>query len=141
MTDNGGPHMNAQFRMAADIPKDDADWVTRRWVSHPASTGALQLTVVDATLAPGQSHGFHKHPDQEEVIFVIAGKVEQWLDKEKRLLGFGDAAFVPAGTVHASFNAGDGDARLLAIFGPSVGEGFTTIEVGGEAPWAGLRPT
>lgn len=131
--------MTAQFRMANDIPKDDADWVTRRWVSHPASTGAAAMTVVDATLAPGQFHSFHKHPDQEEVVYVIAGKVEQWLGKEKRLLGFGDAAFIPAGLVHASFNAGDGDARLLAIFGPSIGDGFTTVEVGAEAPWKDLR--
>lgn len=131
--------MTAQFRMANDIPKDDADWVTRRWVSHPASTGANALTVVDATLAPGQAHGFHKHPDQEEVVYVIAGKVEQWLGKEKRVLGFGDAAFIPAGLVHASFNAGDGDARLLAIFGPCVGDGFTTVEVAAEAPWKDLR--
>ncbi len=131
--------MNAQFRMANEIPKDDADWVTRRWVSHPASTGATQLTVVDATLAPGQSHGFHKHPDQEEVIVVIAGKVEQWLGKEKRILGFGDAAFIPKGEVHASFNVGESDAKLLAIFGPCVGEGFTTVEVSGEAPWKDMR--
>lgn len=133
--------MIAQFRMANDIPRDDVDWVTRRWVSHPASTGAKQLTVVDATLAPGQSHGFHKHPDQEEVIVVIAGKVEQWIGQERRLLGFGDAAFVPPGTVHASFNAGQGDAKLLAIFGPCVGDGFSTVEVGNEAPWKDLRPS
>lgn len=132
--------MSAQFRMANEIPKDDADWVTRRWVSHPASTGAEQLTIIDATLAPGQAHGFHKHPDQEEVIFVISGRVEQWLDQEKRILGFGDAAFIPKGVVHASFNAGVGDARLVAIFGPCVGDGFTTVEVGFEAPWKGLRP-
>lgn len=133
--------MIAQFRMANEIPKDDVDWVTRRWVSHPASTGAKQLTVVDATLATGQSHGFHKHPDQEEVIVVIAGQVEQWIGKEMRILGFGDGAFVPPGTVHASFNVGQGAAKLLAIFGPCVGEGFSTIEVAGEAPWKDLRPS
>lgn len=131
--------MNSHFRMAADNPTGYEDWVTRRWVCHPASTGAKQLTVVDATLAPGQAHSFHSHPHQEEVVFVIAGKVEQWVNNEKRLLSFGDAAFIPAGMVHASFNAGEGDARLVAIFGPSIGEGFETIDVSGEAPWKALR--
>ena len=130
---------NRTFRIAADIPPNDELWVTRRWVSHPASTGAEQLTVVEATLKPGQSHSFHQHPRQEEVVFVLAGTVEQWVEHEKRLLGIGDAAFIPGGTVHASFNAGDGDARLLAIFGPCAGEGFETIEVSGEAPWKNLR--
>jgi quercetin dioxygenase-like cupin family protein len=131
--------MNSHFRMAADNPAGDEDWVTRRWVCHPASTGAKQLTVIDATLAHGQGHSFHSHPNQEEVVFVIAGKVEQWVDREKRILNFGDAAFIPAGMVHASFNVGEGDARLVAIFGPSVGDGFETIEMSSEAPWKALR--
>jgi quercetin dioxygenase-like cupin family protein len=131
--------LTGKFRMANENEQDDADWVARRWVCHPASTGATQLTVVDATLAPGQSHGFHTHPDQEEVIYVLAGVVEQWIDREKRTLGFGDAAFVPAGTVRASFNAGAGDARLVAIFGPSIGEGFTVVDVSGDLPWKDIR--
>ena len=98
-----------------------------------------QLTVIDATIAHGKGHSFHCHPNQEEVIFVIAGKVEQWVDHQKRILNVGDAAFIPAGMVHASFNVGDGDVKMLAIFGPSVGEGFETIEMSGEAPWKALR--
>jgi quercetin dioxygenase-like cupin family protein len=73
------------------------------------------------------------------VVFVIAGKVEQWVEKEKRILSFGDAAFVPAGVVHASFNAGEGEARLVAIFGPSLGDGFETIEMSNESPWKNIR--
>ena len=46
---------------------------------------------------------------------------------------------MPAGTVHASFNAGDGEARLLAVFGPCVGAGFDTIDMAGDAPWSTLR--
>jgi quercetin dioxygenase-like cupin family protein len=61
------------------------------------------------------------------------------VDHEKRILNFGDAAFIPAGMVHASFNVGGGDARLVAILGPSVGDGFETIEMSGEAPWKSLR--
>jgi quercetin dioxygenase-like cupin family protein len=125
--------------MAADNPAGDEDWVTRRWICHPASTDAKQLKVIDATLAHGQAHGFHSQPNQEEVVFVIAGKVEQWVDREKRVLGFGDAAFIPAGMVHASFNVGEGDASLVAIFGPSVGDGFETVEMSSEAPWKALR--
>jgi quercetin dioxygenase-like cupin family protein len=128
------------FRIADEIKAYQNDWVTRRWVSHPGSTGTKLLTVVEATIAPGQGHGFHKHPDQEEVVYVLAGQVEQWVDREKRMPVPGDAAFMPAGMVHASFNVGDGEARLLAIFGPCVGEGFETIEVGDESQWKDLRP-
>ena len=109
-------------------------------MSHPPSTGARQLTVIDVALTPGKGHNFHKHPDQEEVIYVIAGKVEQWVDRERRFLGPGDAAFIPAGTVHASFNAGAADAKLVAILGPCVGEGgYELVDVAGEAPWNTMR--
>jgi quercetin dioxygenase-like cupin family protein len=109
-------------------------------MSNPPNTGARQLTVIDVTLAPGKGHDFHKHPDQEEVIYVVAGKVEQWIDRDKRVLGPGDSAFIPAGVVHASFNMGDGNASIVAILGPCVGEtGYEVVDVAGEAPWNTLR--
>ena len=133
--------MEGKFRSAHEFETQDVGIATLRWMCHPASTGARQLTVVEATLAPGKGHSFHQHPDQEEMVYIVSGQVEQWVGRERRILDPGDAAFMPAGTVHASFNAGDSDARLLAIFGPSVGTGFDTIEMAGEAPWNTLRVT
>jgi quercetin dioxygenase-like cupin family protein len=131
--------MGDKFRISAEIGTDQASWGQSRWVSNPASTGAKQLTVLDAALAPGQAHSFHKHPRQEEVMYVVSGKVEQWIDREKRLLGAGDAAFIPAGMVHATFNTGGSEAHLLVVFSPCMGDGFEVIDVSGEAPWRGLR--
>ena len=132
--------MGGKFVMGKEIAAETLDWGQLRWLSHPPSTGARQLTVIDVTLAPGKGHDFHKHPDQEEVLYVVAGKVEQWVDREKHMLGAGDSAFVPAGMVHASFNAGDGDAKIVAILGPCVGGGgYELVDVAGEAPWKGLR--
>ena len=131
--------MASNFRIATEIVPDKAVWGSSRWMSHPPSTGARQLTVLDATVVPGQAHSFHKHPDQEEVMYVAAGKVEQWVDREKRILGAGDAAFIPAGMVHATFNVGQEDARLLVIFGPCIGDGFEAVDVSGETPWKGSQ--
>jgi quercetin dioxygenase-like cupin family protein len=132
--------MPGSFRIAREVEPDVLDWGRLRWLSHPPSTGARQLTVIDVTLAPGKGHDFHKHPDQEEVIHVLAGEVEQWIDRDKRVLYAGDSAFVPPGVVHASFNVGEGDAKLLAILGPCVGDiGYELVDVAGEAPWNGLR--
>jgi len=52
----------------------------------------------------------------------------------------GDAVFIPANEIHASFNIGEGDAKLVVIFGPCVGEGgFVPVDVSNEPPWNGLR--
>lgn len=50
----------------------------------------------------------------------------------------GDSAFVPAGVVHASYGAGDGPSRLLAIFGPGVGgAGLVSVDKSQKRPGAG----
>ncbi len=128
------------FVVRSEVEPEVLDWGQLRWLSNPPVTGARDLTVINVTLAPGKGHNFHKHPDQEEVIYVVSGKVEQWVDRDKRILGPGDSAFLPADTVHASFNVGSSDAQIVAILGPCVGEkGYEVVEVGNEAPWNGLR--
>lgn len=132
--------MSGRFVMAGETEPEVLDWGRLSWLSNPPTTGAEKLTVIDVTLGPGKGHDFHKHPDQEEVIYIVAGTVEQWVDREKRILGGGDSAFIPADMVHASFNVGDDDARIVAILGPCVGEGgYELVDVAGEAPWKDLR--
>jgi quercetin dioxygenase-like cupin family protein len=132
--------MAGKFVMAKEIKPEINDWGKLGWLSNPPNTGAKDLTVIDVNLSPGKGHDFHKHPDQEEVILVVAGKVEQWLDQEKRILGPGDSAFIPGGIVHASFNVGDTDAKIVAILGPCVGKiGYEVVDVASEAPWKTMR--
>lgn len=130
-----------KFVIASEVTPEVLDWGQLGWLSNPPNTGAKQLTVIDVNLTPGKGHNFHKHPDQEEVILVVAGHVEQWVDREKRLLGPGDSVFIPADVVHASFNVGIDDAKIVAILGPCVGDiGYEVVEVAEEAPWKTLRP-
>ena len=84
--------MAGKFVIASEVTPEINDWGKLGWLSNPPNTGARQLTVIDVNLSPGKGHNFHKHPDQEEVILVVSGKVEQWVDREKRILGPGDSA-------------------------------------------------
>jgi quercetin dioxygenase-like cupin family protein len=132
--------MNGTFVHDADIEREELDWGGLGWISRPPSTGARQLTVLDVTLEPGHGHDFHVHPEQEEVIVVQAGEIEQWLEGEKTVLGPGEAVFIGMGTVHASFNTGQETARLTVALGPCVGEGgYELVDVSGEEPWGSLR--
>jgi quercetin dioxygenase-like cupin family protein len=132
--------MSGSFRIGGEIERDRLDWGTLGWVSHPPSTGATQLTVMEVTLEPGFGHDFHKHPAQEEVIYVRAGRIEQWLEERKHELGPGDAVFIPPDMVHASFTAGDETAQLVVTLGPCVGEGgYELVDVSGDERWSSLR--
>ena len=131
--------MSGKFVLASEAERETLDWGTLGWMSRPA-TGAANLVVIEVNLLPGRGHNFHKHPDQEEVIYVLAGEVEQWLEQERRILRPGDAVFIDADVVHASFNVSAAPARLLAILGPCVGEGgYVSVEMGEQEPWQGLR--
>ena len=132
--------MLSSFRIAEVITRDPHEWGALQWISNPPSTGAKQLTVFQATILPGKGHSFHKHRDQEEVLYVVAGQIEQWLDQEKRILGPGDSVFIPPGLVHASFNPGNEEAKVAVIFSPCVGEaGFEAIDMSTVAPWSSIR--
>ena len=98
------------------------------------------MVVIEVNFNPGHGHNFHKHPDQEEVIYVVEGAIEQWLEQEKRLLGPGDSVFIPADIVHASFNTSSSPAKVLAILAPCVtAAGYVSVEMGDQAPWNSLR--
>lgn len=132
--------MNGRFVHETDIEREQLDWGGLGWISRPPSTGARQLTVLDVSLEPGHGHDFHTHPEQEEVIVVQAGEIEQWLEGEKTVLGPGEAVFIGMGTVHASFNTGQETARLTVALGPCAGEGgYELVDVSGEEPWRSLR--
>jgi quercetin dioxygenase-like cupin family protein len=133
--------MAGKFIPASEAAREQLDWGSLAWCCRPSATGAKELVAIEVTLAPGGGHAFHKHPEQEEVIYTISGEVEQWLERESRTLRTGDAVFIPAGTVHASFNTSDRDAKLLAILGPAVGRenGYRVVEVADQPPWNALR--
>jgi len=133
--------MSGKFMTAESVVRERPDWGSLGWCCRPADTGAKDLVVIEVTLAPRGGHAFHKHPKQEEVIYVMEGQVEQWLDQQKRVLKAGDSIFIPAGVVHASFNTGKANAKMLAILGPCVGgeNGYEVTEVADQAPWSELR--
>ena len=82
--------MSGKFIPAAEAEREQLDWGALAWLSRPQTTGAKDLVVIEVSLSPGGGHNFHKHPEQEEVIYVIDGTVEQWLRDEKRMLSSGD---------------------------------------------------
>ncbi len=134
--------MIGRFVMRADTPAEEMEWGSLRWLSRPEDTGARELAIVEVSIAPGGGHDFHMHPNQEELIYVVDGSVEQWLDREMRVLGPGDSVFIGKGVVHASFRnrKEESSAQLLAILAPCSGDtGYEVVDVSTKAPWNSLR--
>ena len=132
--------MSSRFIAAGDIVRDQFDWGEAGWVSRPELTGSRAMCVMDVTLQPGAGHPFHRHPDQEEIIWVREGRIEQWLEDRKQELGPGEAVYIEMDIVHGSYTVGDAPAKLTVILTPTAGEGgYEVIDVFEEEPWASLR--
>ena len=133
--------MSKRFLPYAELERDGRCWGSMAWISRPSTTGAKDLMVAEVEFTAGGNHAFHYHPGQEEVLYVLSGQVEQWVEHEMRVLGPGDSAFVPPDVVHASFNVNDGPSRILVVVGPCVEpDGYVAVEVAEEPPWRDLRP-
>ncbi|HMJ22799.1 MAG TPA: cupin domain-containing protein [Terriglobales bacterium] len=134
--------MIGKFISSIEVKREELEWGSLAWFSSPVASHAKDLVVIEVTLSPGGGHNFHKHPKQEELIYVIEGEIEQWVDRKKRMLRSGDSAFMGADVVHASFNVSDRNAKLLAILGPCVGsEGYELVDVSKQEPWVSLKQT
>lgn len=123
------------------VPTEDLPRGIHHWLSSSETTGSEQLITVRVEVEPGNGHPFHRHPDMDELIYVLSGKAEQWLEEESKILEKDEAVFIPEDMVHATYNADDEEPLVfLAILSPANDlEGSGMIDVSQEEPWCNLR--
>ena len=128
-----------RFVTSAKARVEYAPWGKHWWLSDPALTGTEQLTLVRVRMHAGAGHQFHYHPAREEIIYIIDGVAEQWVDREKRTLRAGECAFIPENVVHAIFNVSKRPMTFLAILSPAEAKGPFLVDVYEAEPWRSLR--
>jgi quercetin dioxygenase-like cupin family protein len=128
-----------RFVTAGEMEVEELPWGPHEWLCRPGLTDAEGLMLVRVRRPPGKGHAFHRHPAMEEIIYVVSGTAEQWVDRESRTLGPGDIAHVPMDVVHGTYNAGAETLVFLAILSPAKFAGPALVDVSGEEPWASLR--
>lgn len=82
-----------------------------------AASGMFELTVPPGARVPPA----HSHRDNEEIVYVLAGKLRYSVDEETRDLTPGERMYTPRGSVHAFSNPHDETARALIILTPDIG--------------------
>lgn len=128
-----------RFVAGGEFQLEHLPWGPHEWLCRPGLTDAERLLLVRVRMPPGKGHAFHRHPEMEEIIYVVEGKAEQWVEREKRMLGPGDIAHIPTDLVHGTYNPGPGTLVFLAILSPAKTKGPALVDVSGEEPWKSLR--
>lgn len=70
---------------------------------------------------PGQSAGFHKHPVQDEIFYVVEGKgIVTFEERESIPVKQGSVVFTPSGVVHGVETTDSDRLVLMLIKGPGI---------------------
>lgn len=128
-----------RFVTQSDAEVEEQPWGPHEWLCRPGLTETEDLLLVRVHIPPGEAHQFHHHPAMEEIMYVLSGEAEQWVQEEKRRLGPGEIAHIPRGVVHGVYNEGAEPLVFLAVLSPATAEGPDTVDVSHEAPWRTLK--
>jgi mannose-6-phosphate isomerase-like protein (cupin superfamily) len=86
-----------------------------------AANGATQLCLFEQWCDPGQGAPTHLHA-VEEVLHVIEGQADVWIDDTRAQLTAGQLTIVPAGRKHGFANTGSGVLHITSTLAAPVFE-------------------
>ena len=98
-----------------------------------AVTGSVQLCVFQQWCDPGKGAPTHLHA-VEEVLTVLDGEAEIWIEEERATLTAGQSMIVPAGRKHGFRNTGERHAARAGDAGGADLRGLVRRQARGLAP-------
>jgi mannose-6-phosphate isomerase-like protein (cupin superfamily) len=82
------------------------------------------FTALENVVAPRQGPPMHVHVREDEIYYVLDGRLQFKADEHMLEVRTGSFVFIPRGTPHCFQNAGVAPARLLVMFTPAGMEPF-----------------
>jgi quercetin dioxygenase-like cupin family protein len=99
---------------AADCKPLPQSWGELVWYTSAAQGNSRTMTTGLAVILPGKSNPVHFHPNCDEVLHVIRGRITHTMDGESAEMTVGDTVSIPVGTLHNATNIGE-EVALLSI--------------------------
>ena len=88
-----------------------------RWIVTEETVGAKQMAIAVMRCFPNAVvKPLHSHKDIEEVIYILEGEGQVWIDGELVNFAQGEAVFFPANSKHQVRNTADRMLVTLSIF-------------------------
>jgi len=100
----------------AEKSRIEAVWGSLTWLANKKLTGTEGLTVGRCIIKKGMANPRHCHPNCDEVLYLLKGKLEHSVGDEKVIIEAGDTLVVPAGVTHNAVNIGDEDADMIVSY-------------------------
>jgi oxalate decarboxylase/phosphoglucose isomerase-like protein (cupin superfamily) len=130
---------NWKFVKEKDMMFEKAFGRDHYWHYHPDVIEGAESYMVKVVVPEGAGHDFHVHPKMHEILYIVKGMAEQWIEDEMQVLEVGDSVYIDANVGHATFNVGEGELEFLAVLSPPEGWEAGTVDVSQELPYSQYR--
>jgi quercetin dioxygenase-like cupin family protein len=103
-------------------------WGHLEWSVSARIGNSETMTIGTCFIDAGNQNGRHYHPNCDEVLRVVRGRIIQSLDGIEVEMNEGDVVSIPSGVVHNARNIGAEEAELAISFSSAYRE---TVDVDG----------
>lgn len=122
-----------------DIQKEKAFGRDHYWHFNDGTSKEAETYMVRVVMKKGDGHDFHRHPEMNEILYILKGRAEQWVETEMQIMGPGDSVYIAPDVIHATFNCGEEDLEFLAVLAPHSGWAAGTIDESKKLPYSEYR--
>jgi quercetin dioxygenase-like cupin family protein len=98
------------------MTKPDQEGLIVRNVINREVAGARRIILLSSELPPGKVHLLHRHPNAEQIMYVLEGSCLALSEGEPVCLNEGDAVFIAQGEWHGVRNDTDRPTVTLVIY-------------------------
>ena len=98
------------------MTKPDQEGLIVRNVVNKDDTGARRTILLSTEFPPGKVHLLHRHPNAEQIMYVLEGSCLALFEGEPVRLKEGDAVFIAQGEWHGVRNDTEEPTVTLVIY-------------------------
>ena len=110
--------MNQSLTIPAQVPREESfDWGRMTWLLDADVCAGADISLARMTLEAGRAAPPHRHPNCQEALHLLAGRVELRVGDQCRVLEAGESALVSAGQPHSLRNPDRVPAVLMIAYG------------------------
>lgn len=107
---------DAVVTRAADNQVIEQTWGRITWYVSAQLGNSDTMTVGEAIIRPGQENPRHYHPNCDEILRVVSGRILHSMNSRQVEMSAGDVVSIPTGVRHNARNIGTEDAVLAISF-------------------------
>ena len=94
----------------------DFDWGRITWLVSGAQGNSQVMTFGRVTIKAGHANMRHRHPNCDEILHVVSGRIEHSLGDEHSEMAPGDTISIPANMPHNARTVSEEDAVMVICF-------------------------